>query len=182
MPVPSPDQSELAFHDWIVEEREIRRHVARRGRQHAFGELDPRRTALVVIDMVPFFVRESAYCRGIVPNINALAGGLRAAGGLVAWVVPGHQVPSATEREFFGPVVADSYARSGGDGELWPGLAVGDDDPVVDKTARSAFFPGRSHLPDLLAERDVDTVVVTARWPTSASRRASGTRPRWATG
>lgn len=157
--------TDLAFHDWAIEEREIRRHVSRRGRQHAFETIDPSRTALVVIDVVPFFADESAYVRGIVANVNALAGGLRSAGGTVAWVVPGYQEPSATEREFFGDVVAESYARSGGDGEpaarLWSDLAVADDDLVAEKTARSAFFPGRSALPDLLADRGIDTVVVT---------------------
>lgn len=161
----SSDPTDVAFHDWIVEEREIQRHITRRGRAHAFESIDPARTALVVIDMVPFFVHESAYCRGIVSNINALADGLRQAGGVVAWVVPGYQVPSATDREFFGEVVADSYARSGGDGEpvgrLWSGLAVADDDLVVEKTARSAFFPGSSDLPALLSARDIDTIVVT---------------------
>jgi len=161
VPAPPPDPSELAFHDWIVEERETRRHVARRGRQHAFGSLDPRRTALVVIDMVPFFVRESAYCRGIVPNINELADGLRLAGGLVAWVVPGHREPTAKDRELLGPEIAETYARSGGDGGLWHGLSVAEEDLVVEKTAHSAFSPGRSPLPDLLTERGIDTVVVT---------------------
>lgn len=157
--------SDLAFHAWTIEEREVRRHVSRRGRQHAFEVIDPARTALVVIDIVPFFVHESPYVRGIVPNVNALADGLRLAGGTVAWVVPGYESPSATVVEFFGAEVAESYARSGGDGEpgdrLWSGLAVEHDDPVVEKTARSAFFPGRSALPELLAERDIDTVVVT---------------------
>ena len=80
-------------------------------------------------------------------------------------MVPGYQAPSDTEREFFGDVVAESYARTGGDGEpverLWSGLAVRDADLVAEKTARSAFFPGRSELPDLLVERDIDTIVVT---------------------
>jgi hypothetical protein len=43
------------------------------GRRHAFGSLDPARTALVVVDMVPFFVSDSEYCRGIVPNISDIA-------------------------------------------------------------------------------------------------------------
>jgi nicotinamidase-related amidase len=38
---------------------------------------------------------------------------------------------------------------------------VAEGDLVVEKTATSAFFPGRSPLPDLLASRGVDTVVVT---------------------
>ena len=150
---------------WAVEEREYRRHEDRRGRRHAFEQLDPARTALVVVDMVPFFVEESAYCRAIVPHVNALAGALRCAGGVVAWVVPGYVEPSARAREFLGPEVAEMFARSGGGGEpadrLWRGLAVADSDLVVEKTAHSAFFPGRSDLPDLLADRDIDTVLVT---------------------
>jgi nicotinamidase-related amidase len=165
---PAPDLShptDVADHGWYVEERELERHVARRGRRHAYEHLDARRTALVVIDVVPFFVRDSAYVRGIVPRVNALASGLRAAGGVVAWVVPGYSEPTAKDREFFGDDVALAYARSGGSGpvrsRLEAGLDVHDDDLAVEKTARSAYFPGSSPLPDLLAARDIDTLVVT---------------------
>jgi nicotinamidase-related amidase len=157
--------SDVATHDWFVEEREYARHEQRRGRRHAYEHLDPRRTALVVVDLVPFFVRESAYVRGIVPRVNTLAGALRSAGGVVAWVVPGFADPSAKDREFFGDEVAELYARSGGAGppadRLHTGLEVDADDLVVEKTARSAYFPGSSLLPELLAARDVDTLVVT---------------------
>ena len=119
----------------------------------------------MVVDLVPFFVRESAYVRGIVPRVNLLAAGLRSAGGVVAWVVPGYEPPSAKDREFFGDEVAERYARSGGDGpprsRLDPSLAVAPDDLVVEKTARSAWSPGSSDLPGLLAARGVDTLVVT---------------------
>lgn len=156
---------DTADHDWFVEERELERHETRRGRRHAFEHLDPRRTALVVVDIVPFFVRESAYVRGVVPRVNLLAAALRSAGSVVAWVVPGYAPPSAKDREFFGDEVAERYARSGGDGpprsRLDPSLAVAPDDLVVEKTARSAWSPGSSDLPDLLAARDVDTLVVT---------------------
>ena len=157
--------SDTATHDWFVEERELARHEERRGRRHAYEHVDPRRTALVVVDVVPFFVRESAYVRGILPRVNALAAGLRAAGGVVAWVVPGFVEPSAKDREFFGDEVADRYARSGGTGPVRERLAAGLDvssaDLVLEKTARSAYFPGSSPLPDLLAERGVDTLIVT---------------------
>jgi nicotinamidase-related amidase len=153
------------LHDWHVEEREYLRHEERRGRRHAFGALDPARTALVVVDMVPFFVEESAYCRGIVPNVNLLADELRSAGCVVAWVVPGFREPTARDREFFGDEVAERYAGSGGAGtpveRLWSGLSVAEEDLVAEKTANSAFFPGRSTLPAMLAERGVDTLVVT---------------------
>jgi nicotinamidase-related amidase len=157
--------TDVADHAWLVEEREYARHETRRGRRHAYEHLDPRRTALVVVDIVPFFARESAYVRGIVPRINALAAALRSAGGTVAWVAPGHVPPSAKDREFFGDEVAALYAGSGGSGpvrsRLASGLDVASGDLAVEKTARSAWTPGSSELPSLLAARDVDTVVVT---------------------
>ncbi|RYB91493.1 isochorismatase family protein [Nocardioides glacieisoli] len=157
--------TDVADHAWLVEEREYARHEARRGRRHAYEHLDPRRTALVVVDIVPFFLRDSAYVRGIVPRVNTLAAALRSAGGTVAWVVPGHAPPSAKDREFFGDEVAARYAGSGGTGpvrsRLAPALEVASDDLAAEKTARSAWTPGASELPSLLAALDVDTVVVT---------------------
>ena len=135
------------------------------GRRHAFERLAPARTALVVIDMIPFFVAENAYCRGILPNIARLARALRKAGGTIAWVVPapGHRHPALAE-EFFGPEIARRYADSGGDGppraRLWPELPVADEDLFAEKSAASAFFPGRSPLPGLLEARGIDTVLI----------------------
>ena len=132
---PPPHPPEVADHRWFIEEREYERHESRRGRRHAYTRLDPRRTALLVIDLVPFFVRESPYVRGIVPRVNTLADALRDAGGVVVWVVPGWTEPTVKDREFFGDEVADLYARSGGEGppasRLAPGLAVATRDLVV---------------------------------------------------
>lgn len=153
-------------HDWLIDEREYARHESRRGRRHAFAHLDPRRTALVVVDLVPFFVEQNEYALGVVPRVNALATALRAAGGTVAWVVPGPSRRTAVDREFYGDEVAATYAASGGSGpvreRLWHELDVHDGtDLLVEKSAPSAFFPGRSPLPELLSERGTDTVVVT---------------------
>jgi nicotinamidase-related amidase len=157
--------TDVAHHQWLIEPREIERQRSRRGREHAYEWLDARRTALVVVDIVPFFVEESAYCRGIVPNVNSLAAELRLQGGTVCWVVPGHEAPSDVTREFYGDRVADMYARSGGDGaprdRLWKGLDTDRADVFVEKTAPSAFFPGKSGLHDLLAEREITTLIVT---------------------
>lgn len=155
----------MTTHDWFIEEREYARHEERRGKRHAFEALVPRRTALVVIDMVPFFVTDSDYCRGIVPNIALLAESLRGAGGLVAWVLPGAGPPSAVADEFYGPQVAEMFRRSGGEGpleaRLWHEFEVHEGDLLVEKTATSAFFPGRCPLPGLLDERGIDTVLIT---------------------
>jgi nicotinamidase-related amidase len=155
---------ELAIHTWHIEEREYRRQEQRRGRRHAYRHIDATRTALVVVDMVPFFALENPYCRGIVPNINRVAARLRRAGGVVSWVLPGDPGASPVMEEFHGRHVADLYRHSGGDGalpsRLWPELEVEDADLLVEKTASSAFFPGRSPLPELLSARGIDTVVI----------------------
>lgn len=154
-----------ALHDWSIEEREYLRQEERRGHRHAFLELDPERTALVVVDLVAFFMDENAYTRGIVPNVNRLTTALRGAGGTIAWVVPAPSEPSAMKDELLGPRIAELYRNSGGSGtpreRAWHELATDDDDLFVEKTASSAFFPGRCQLHELLTSRDIDTVMVT---------------------
>lgn len=158
-------EPERLLHDWHVEEREYRRQEDRRGRRHAYETLDPARTALVVVDVVPFFAEQSAYCRGIVPHLNRLATATRAAGGVVAWVVPSGGRPTAWQRGFLGDEIAALYAGSGGRGpiaaRLWHELAVEADDLLAEKTTYGAFHPGSCDLPARLEARGIDTLVVT---------------------
>lgn len=172
-----------SMHAWRIEEREYARQETRRGRRFAYPDLDPLRTALVVIDMVPMHVSESAYCRGIVPGINRLAGALRAAGGTVAWVVPEPGEPTPHAVEFFGPRVARIFSGSGvtetPEQRIWPELEIREHDLFVEKSAYSAFFPGRCPLPELLGERGIDTVLITGTVTDvccSASARDASTR------
>lgn len=63
----------------------------KRGRLHVFESLDPKKTALAVIDMQVSFVgegqpMETPMAREIVPNINRLAKAVREMGGKVCWV------------------------------------------------------------------------------------------------
>jgi len=152
------------LHAWRIEDREYARQEERRGRRHAFETLEPARTALVVVDMVPFFVSDSSYCLGIVPNISGIAAALRAVGGTVAWVVPATADRMVESEEFFGPEMAAVFRRSGGDGpvagRLWKGFEVHPDDLLAEKTASSAFFPGRCPLPSLLDARGITTVLI----------------------
>lgn len=159
---------EPRLHNWLIEPREYARQEQRRGRRHAFERLSPATTALIVVDMVPFFVSESAYCRGIVPNVNLLATTLRAAGGTVAWVLPKagqSPLPSPLSIEFFGETISTLFANSGGHGplpdRLWQELDVAGSDLFVEKSAMSAFFPGASSIASLLAECQIDTVLIT---------------------
>jgi nicotinamidase-related amidase len=156
---------ESPLHDWHIEAREYARQEDRRGRRHAYETIVPARTALVVIDMVPFFLNELPYTRGIVPNISRIADALRAAGGTVAWVLPTNSAPTAASTEFYGEKVAAMYAASGGEGSLaerlWHEFTVHEGDVLAEKSATSAFFHGRSTLPPQLEARGVDTVLVT---------------------
>ena len=157
---------EAKLHAWRIDPAQSARHEQRRGSRHAFELIDPARTALVVIDMIPFFVKENCFCQGIVPNITSLAQSLRQAGGLVVWVLPAvADELSPAKREFFGDAVAEMYNASAGTGplseRLWHEFVVEPTDLLVEKSAASAFFPGYSPLPSLLDQRSIDTVLIT---------------------
>ena len=149
----------------MIEEREYLRQEERRGSRHAFTSLDPARTALVVVDLVAFFIDENDYARGIVPRVNEVAESLRRAGGTVAWVAPAPWEPSAMKTELLGPRIEELYRHSGGEGtpreRVWHELHTDDADVFVEKTASSAFFPGRCPLHGILQDRGVDTVLIT---------------------
>jgi ureidoacrylate peracid hydrolase len=152
------------LHDWHIERREVDRHLARRGCEHAFPDLVASRSALVVVDLVPFFTRSNPYAAGIVPNVNTLARAVRAGGGVVAWIVPSAAEPNAARRAVFGSEAAEMYRRSGGAGNVFdrldPDLEPHDDDLALEKDGASAFFPGACPLHEELRRRGVDTVLV----------------------
>ena len=80
------------MHKVSIAQSVIDRVVARRGREHIFDDLDPAKTALVVVDMQNgFMLHEVAHspcamAHEIVPNINRLAEAVRATGGAVVWI------------------------------------------------------------------------------------------------
>jgi nicotinamidase-related amidase len=153
------------LHDWHIEPREYTRHEQRRGRRHAYTHLQPEKTAVVVVDMVPFFVEQNEYARGVVPNIERLTGAVRSLGGMVAWVLPSTDAPPAARAEFLGANVAEMYRMSGGTGSLrsrlWREFETDDADLILEKSSASAFFPGHCDLPAELERFGVDTVLIT---------------------
>ena len=64
------------MHEWAIEAREYARHETRRGRRHAYERLDPMHTALVVIDMVPFFLEANRVRAWNRRQHRALGGGV----------------------------------------------------------------------------------------------------------
>lgn len=157
---------EVKIHSWYIDPREYARHENRRGKRHAYQTINAASTALVVIDMIPFFVNENSYCRGIIPNIARIASKLRSAGGAVVWALPAIETRvSDVKREFYGDKVAELYNKSAGSGSLneriWHEFDVRPEDLIVEKSSSSAFFPGHSPLHSMLQERKIDTVLIT---------------------
>lgn len=151
------------------------RVLARRGTLHPFADLDPARTALVVIDLQNAFMDDRvghAVCpmaREIVPNVNRLAQVVRATGGGVFWIKNTHDEACLTSWSVMhGMSTPEGRSRrsaamsEGTEGHaLWPALEVRPEDEIVKKYRFSAFLPGASELPERLRARGFDTVLIT---------------------
>lgn len=157
--------------DWAVA------HVtAKRGKAHIFEDLDPRKTALLVVDMQKGFMMEAVAhnlietAPEIVPNVNRIAAALRGAGGVVVWIKNTVCPDSLVSWSVFHQVMSTAEGRdrriasmtTGALGhQLWPELEVQACDEIVEKTRFSAFIQGASGLEAMLRGRGVDTVIIT---------------------
>src|SRR5262249_37208021 len=80
------------MHKVTIPKSVVERVIARRGREFVYDNLDPHKTALVVVDMQNAFMLPSVAhtlcptAREIVPNINRLAQAVRETGGTVVWI------------------------------------------------------------------------------------------------
>ena len=154
----------------LIRQEIIDRVMERRGRLHLYDRLDPRRTALVVIDMQNAFVAPGApvevpAARAIVKDINRLARELRKRGVAVIWVL--HENSGGWDG-FFGVFVkpearvAASKALSAGH-ELqkpWRELDVAAGDLKVTKNRYSALIGQSSPLADVLRKKGIDTLLI----------------------
>lgn len=148
-----------------LDEKVVAKVFARRGRLHAFESLEPRKTALVVVDMMLASIELDGGLKDIVPNINRLAERLRDAGGAIAWVTvaPARAVSSrmtelvgADRARLFYEMARSDDPRA----KLWCGLNAREADIHVMKSGASAFFPGKCDLPERLREIGIDTVLI----------------------
>ena len=163
------------MHDFVIPSSIVQRVVERRGREHVYDDLDPAKSALVVVDMQNAFMLPAvahALCpmaEKIVPNINRLAAAVRATGGTVVWIkttfMPDALQSWSTYFEIASPEqgkkrIAALTADSKGH-ELWSSLDVKPADLIVEKNRFSAFIQGSSALAEILRERAIDTVLIT---------------------
>jgi ureidoacrylate peracid hydrolase len=155
---------------WVVE-----RVIAKRGAEHVYEDFDPKKTALIVIDlqnafMLPdaaFVVLETA--PEIVPNVNRLAAGLRTAGGKVVWIRMTYSDEVSVDWSTFyrlltvdGAAIHDRALTKGTKGhELWDGLKVEPGDTTIEKNRFSALVQGSSDLDSWLRENDITTLIIT---------------------
>ena len=155
---------------WAVEQT-----LLRRAKLHVHEDLDPRKTALIVVDMQNgFCVEEVAaayvpYAADIVPNVNRLAAAVRRTGGKVFWIKQTVDAASAVAwSQWLGMMNAETRQRlvtnlaPGSRGhELHADLDVQPQDEIVRKTRFSAFLQGSSDLPQRLTAQGYDTVLIT---------------------
>jgi ureidoacrylate peracid hydrolase len=153
----------------------VSRIMQRRGKLHVHETIDPKRTALVVIDMQVAFLEpglpsEVPLARAIVPSINRLAAALRRTGGTVVWVYSTFSEKTFKEwSSFFGATYSGPFARKvaenlfeGAPGhKLWPQMQTEPGDLWVEKNRFSCFLPGASDIEAKLRERGIDTVLIT---------------------
>jgi ureidoacrylate peracid hydrolase len=153
----------------------IERVIRHRGSEHIYENFDPRRTALLVVDMQNGFMLPGAAflmcetAQKIVPNINRLASAMRQAGGTVVWVITTWNENSPANWPVFFELVGPERTPSRLAGlapgslghKLWDGLEVRPGDLTVSKTKYSAFVDGSSDLAPILRSRGIENVIVT---------------------
>jgi ureidoacrylate peracid hydrolase len=163
------------MHKVVIPQTIVDRVIARRGREHVFCDFDPARTALVVVDMQNAFMMDGVAhspCQDaieIVPNINRLAGAMRAAGGVVVWIQTAFLAASLTDwsvmHDMSRPERTSKRSEALTPGSigyaLWDKLDARPDDLYVEKLRFSAFIHGSSDLEQILRERGIDTIIVT---------------------
>jgi ureidoacrylate peracid hydrolase len=163
------------MHKLAIPQSVIDRVVARRGKEHVYENLDPAKTALVVVDLQNAFMMpgvahsECKMAPKIVPNVNRLAQAVRATGGKVVWiqtaflkeslddwsVLHGMALPARTEKRI------EALSRGTKGYELWAELEVKPEDLIVEKLRFSAFIQGSSNLAEVLRDHGLDTVLIT---------------------
>jgi ureidoacrylate peracid hydrolase len=153
----------------------IDRVIARRGREHVHDDLDPRKTALVVVDMQNAFMLPGVahtlcpMAEKIVPNINRLAEAVRDTGGTVVWIKTTFTAETLKSWSTYYDITrpeqnakrAEALAAGSRGHALWDGLDVRPDDVIVEKKRFSAFIQGSSNIADVLHARGIDTILVT---------------------
>jgi ureidoacrylate peracid hydrolase len=162
------------MHKIAISKAALDRMTTRMGKLHPFDVIDPRRTAVLVIDMQNYFVKqghqgEVPLAREIVPNINRLAADLRRRCGHIVWIRNGTtdtreswsnyhdflQTPERSQRRYKAMEIGeDGY-------EYWHLNDIRPEDARLTKKRYSAFIHGSSDIEHYLREHGIDTLLIT---------------------
>jgi ureidoacrylate peracid hydrolase len=150
--------------------------IARRGAEHVYTNINPSRTALIVVDLQNGFMMPGvahALCdtaREIVPNVNRIADAVRRTGGKVFWIKNTHDESCLVSWSHFHEDLTrperrglrvESMSKGKKGHDLWAELVVKPQDEIVQKTRFSAFIQGSSDLEARLRAQGFDTVIIT---------------------
>jgi ureidoacrylate peracid hydrolase len=163
------------MHTISIPQSVTERVIERRGKAHVYDDLDPAKSALVVVDMQNAFMLPGVahslcpMAEKIVPNINRLAHAVRETGGTVVWIKTTFTADALESwSTYFAMTSPERVAKriealtADSEGHaLWASLDVRPDDLIVEKNRFSAFIQGSSNLAAVLRERGLDTVMIT---------------------
>jgi len=145
------------------------------GREAIFGDIHPRKTAHIVVDMQNGFIEPGATieiptAREIVPTVNRISRLIREVGGInifLRFTVDQESLVnwSTLYRNFYGEAMTakmvKTFSRDCHGFQIYPEIEVGERDLTLDKTRFGAFVPGTCKLRNVLQERDIDTLIIT---------------------
>ena len=148
------------------------RVIERRGKLNMHERINPKTTALLVIDMQNCFIIpnlsivEVPGVEAIAPNINKLATTLRKNNGQVIWTKHRYTTDWIAWYENFcneetrNQIIEDTK-EGAFPGELWDGMDVQKDDKIITKNRSSALAPDFFLLKDFLLQKKIDTLIIT---------------------
>ena len=150
----------------------IERVIKRRGRLEIFDTINPKSTALLVIDMQNCFIIPKLSLVGvpglekIVPNINMISEAIRETGGEVIWTKLQYTNEwSSWHNHFCNKDSRESIISDTKDGaypsEIWNGMDLKNNDFIVTKKSSSALAPDVKELRVILELKKIDTLIIT---------------------
>ena len=160
----------------------IDRVMQKRGKLAVFDHFEPKKTALLVIDMQNFYVGEIASVVGIIPNINKIAERMRATGGTVIWVgmtagKAGKSHWHVYHDHFFtkekGANHRDQLSPEHEGHKFHKMLDIKPGDETVYKSRFSPFIQGASNIEDVLKAKNIDSLIITGTATNMCSESAA---------
>ena len=163
------------MHKVVIPESIVKRVINHRGKEHIYEDLDPKKTALLAVDLQNAFMLPGvahALCEtapAIVPNVNSIAQAMRETGGTVVWIKSTFDEKSLVTwpvlHQMAGPQRTKRRLAAMAEGtkghEFWAELDIRPTDLIVNKDRYSAFIQGSSDLAEVLRKRGIDTVAIT---------------------